>query len=399
MVETFHVVVAGHICLDVIPELSHIPAGAFGDLFQPGHLINVGPALFCTGGPVSNTGLALYRLGILTRLMAKVGDDPFGGIVRSLVGRFNPGLVEGLVTDPDSPTSYTVIVNPPGIDRIFLHCTGANDTFSAADIDLDLVRHATLFHFGYPPIMRKMYIDEGAELVEVFRRVKSTGVTTSLDMSFPDPSSESGKVDWKTILQSTLPFVDIFLPSIEEILFMLRRQTYEDMKQKAPGGDVLELLSPGLVSDLGAQLVDLGARMVLIKLGHMGAYLRTAGAGSLRDMGLAAPPDLSAWARQELWAPCFRVKVIGTTGSGDATIAGFLCALLRGFSPHWAVTAAVAVGACNVEAVDALSGIRPWEETMGRITAGWERLPITVDNPGWVWDAEDAVWVHHLEEE
>lgn len=392
MAKNKNVVVAGHICLDVIPNLDHLSAGSFGELFRPGQLVNVGPAVFSTGGTVSNTGLALYRLGLHTRLMGKIGSDPFGGIVRGLVERFDPGLAQGLVIDPDSPTSYTLIINPPGYDRMFLHCTGANDTFVAADIDLEQVRQAALFHFGYPPIMRRMYLDGGSELAEVFRRAKSTGVTTSLDVSFPDPTSESGKADWKTILGAALAHVDIFLPSFEETLFMLRRETYEQMRRDAPGGDVLALLSPALLRDLSDEMMDMGARMVMIKLGDRGAYLRTSGVDRLSAMGAAAPADLSAWAGQELWAPCFRVNVVGTTGSGDATIAGFLSALLRDLPPYRAVNAAVAVGACNVEAADALGGIRTWEETLARIEAGWDRLPLSVDEPGWAWDAGRAVW-------
>ena len=46
--------------------------------FAPGRLLQIGPATFSTGGPVSNTGLALHRLGIATRLMGKVGDDLLG---------------------------------------------------------------------------------------------------------------------------------------------------------------------------------------------------------------------------------------------------------------------------------------------------------------------------------
>jgi len=65
--------------------------------------------------------------------------------------------------------------------------------------------------------------------------------------------------------------------------------------------------------------------------------------------------------------------VIGTTGAGDATIAGFLAALLRDLPPDEAMNAALAVGACNVEAADALSGIRSWCETLQRINAGWAR--------------------------
>jgi sugar/nucleoside kinase (ribokinase family) len=109
-------------------------------------------------------------------------------------------------------------------------------------------------------------------------------------------------------------------------------------------------------------------------------------------MGRAVPRDANGWANQEIWAPCFAVSVVGTTGSGDATIAGFLSALLRGFSPDQAVTAAVAVGACNVEAADALSGIRTWEETMERIQSGWQRRTLHLSDPGWLADPVNGNW-------
>jgi sugar/nucleoside kinase (ribokinase family) len=387
------VVVAGHICLDLIPGLDHLAGADFSALFQPGHLVTAGPATFCTGGPVSNTGLALFRLGIPTRLIAKVGADPFGQIVRGMVEGFDPALTEGIVEDAAAVTSYTVIVSPPGMDRIFLHCPGANDTFCTADIDLSLVQQADLFHFGYPPIMRRMYENGGAELVEVLRQARSTGATTSLDMAYPDPSSESGRADWRSILQAALPYVDLFLPSLEEILYMLQNETFLRMQREAPGGQVLKLVEPELLSALSRELIEMGARIVVIKLGDRGLYLRTSGLEQLQDMGRAAPVAPQAWANQELWAPCFQVQVVGTTGSGDATIAGFLSAMLRGFSPHDAVTAAAAVGACNVEAADALSGIRSWKETLARIESGWPRLPLQISHPKWHKTGQPELWV------
>jgi sugar/nucleoside kinase (ribokinase family) len=362
-------VVAGHLCLDVLPDLSQVKHGQFMTLFQPGQLIQVGPALFSTGGPVSNTGLALHKLGIRTRLIAKVGKDFFGEIVQSLVCQIDPRLVDGIVSDPESLTSYSVVINPPGMDRIFLHAPGANDTFRADDIDGHLVSKADLFHFGYPPIMRSMYQNGGIELVNVFRKAKDTGVTTSLDMAFPDPSSESGRANWNEILQKVLPYVDIFLPSIEEILFMLRRKAYEQFEAN---GAVLRMITQPLLDEFSGSLLEMGAKIVGIKLGERGFYLRTA--ADLSGMGRAAPEDLVAWQNQQIWVPCFKVNVVGTTGSGDATIAGFLSALLRNYSPAQAATMAVAVGACNVEAVDAISGIQSWDETLKRVNAGWNQL-------------------------
>ena len=393
MAENFNAVVAGHICLDVFPGLDTLAAGQFNQMFRPGGLITVGPALFSTGGPVSNTGLALFLLGVPTRLIAKVGADPFGGVVRDLVEKFDPDLAGGLVTDPAESTSYTVVINPPGMDRFFFHCPGANDSFCADDIDIELVKRASLFHFGYPPIMRRMYTAGGAELAEVLRRAKATGVTTSLDMAALDPTTESGRVDWVTILSAALPYVDVFMPSIEEILYALRRDEFERLKCAAPDGNLLPLVTPELLADLSAQMIGMGVKVAGIKMGSRGLYLRTAGLDALRTMGRAAPSDLAAWANQEIWSPCFQVRVVGTTGSGDATIAGFLSALLRDFSPCQAVTAAVAVGACNVEAADALGGIRSWEETMRRIAAGWSRHPMTLEAPGWKENAEFGLWI------
>lgn len=383
-------IVAGHLCLDIIPSLERLPRGQFETLFRPGRLIQTGVAQFSSGGPVSNTGLALHKLGIPTRLVAKVGADPFGEIVRGIVTRHDPRLVEGIRIDPDVPTSYSVIVSPPDTDRIFLHCPGANDTFLSADIDYSLVEQSALFHFGYPPLMRSLYLENGQGLVGVLQHAKQTGVTTSLDMSFPDPTSESGRVDWRAIYTAALPYVDIFLPSIEEILFTLRHETYEYLDARGP---LLPQVTPELLADISDELLGSGVKVVVLKLGENGLYLRSADKAQLQQLGRARPEQWEAWANKELWAPCFRVEVAGTTGSGDATIAGFLSALLRGLSPEKAMTMAVAVGACNVEATDALSGLCTWDETAARVDAGWARHPLAIQSPGWLWNETHSLWV------
>jgi sugar/nucleoside kinase (ribokinase family) len=382
-------VVAGHICLDLIPDMGALEADRFHETFQPGHLIEVGSATMSTGGAVSNTGLALHLLGIPTWLIGKIGTDPFGQIVRRLVESYDPHLAEKMVVDPLASTSYTVIVNPPGVDRLFLHSPGANHSFSADDIDYDLVSQAALFHFGYPPIMRRMYTSGGRELVELFKRVKNTGVTTSLDLCYVDPATEAGKANWAEILKAVLPFVDIFLPSFEELLWMLHFDEFEKLSRL---GRLLDQAHPTMLHDVSDELLQLGVRFAVIKLGEHGLYLRTAHETALSGMGRARPPDQVAWANVEYWAPCFRVRVIGTTGAGDATIAGFLAALLRGLTPSETITAAVAIGACNVEAADALSGLRSWDETIRRVRAGWERLPLILDDPAWEWDEIYQLW-------
>ncbi|RDJ93044.1 carbohydrate kinase family protein, partial [Lacticaseibacillus rhamnosus] len=79
---------------------------------------------------------------------------------------------------------------------------------------------------------------------------------------------------------------------------------------------------------------------------------------ALELAGRAQPTKLVAWANRELWAPCFTTQVVGKNGSGDAVIAGVLMGLLRNMTPEATLSAACAIGACSVEAAEALSGIR-----------------------------------------
>jgi len=392
MTSNFDAVVAGHICLDVHPDLSGAGREPFEKIFWPGHLLASGPVSFATGGAVSNTGLALNRLGITARLVGKIGEDLFGRTICQIIASHGEDLTGGIITDASVGTSYSIIINYPGVDRIFLHSSGANDSFHIGDIPDALLEQARLFHFGYPPLMRSTFVDKGISLTEIFRQAKRAGVTTSLDMAFPDPASEAGKADWQSILKSVLPHVDIFMPSVEEILFMMRRATYQEMCDAISGSDILQLITPELLSDIADELIEMGARIVGLKLGYRGLYLRTGNSLLTRSIGRTHPSNPDAWASRELWAPCFKVMVAGTTGSGDTTIAGFLAALLHDLSIEECLRLAVAVGACNVEAVDALSGIYSWDATLARLAGGWEQQTLELNSPGWEFDPRYGFW-------
>lgn len=392
MTSSFDAVVAGHLCLDIHPDLSGAGREPFEKIFRPGRLLASGPVSFATGGAVSNTGLVLNRLGVTTRLVGKIGDDLFGQTVCQIIASHGENLTDGMIIDPSTGTSYTIIINYPGADRIFLHFPSVNDTFNFSDIPYEMLKQARLFHFGYPPLMRSTFINCGASLTEIFRQAKNTGVTTSLDMAFPDPSSEAGQVDWRTILETALPYVDIFIPSVEEILFMLRRPIYEEMCATSGDSDILPLVTPELLSDIANELMEMGARLVGLKLGYRGLYLRTGNADLIKSMGRACPSNPDAWASKEYWAPCFKVAVVGTTGSGDATIAGFLAAMLGGLSCEESLRLAVAVGACNVEAVDALSGIHSWDTTLRRVATGWEQHTLKLNSSGWQFEPRNGFW-------
>lgn len=382
------IVVAGHLCVDVIPKFE-AGVSSLATLLIPGRLNKVGPALISTGGAVSNTGIALHRLGVPVRLMGKVGSDLFGRAILDVVRKYDETLTEGMVVDPTADSSYTLVINPPGIDRIFLHCPGANDTFGAADVDLEKVRGARIFHFGYPPIMRRMYLDDGAELARALQAVRALGVTTSVDMAQPDPNSEAGCVDWERVLANVLPHVDLFLPSLDETLFMLDRQRYDAMQRGAldrtPDGALLHAVSHRLLS--------MGAAAVGLKLGDRGLYLRTTpNLARLQAAGAAFDPLPTGWLGRELATPCFTAAVHGTTGAGDCTIAGLLASLLHGAGAERAILDATAVGAASVESPDATGGVPHWDDVQARLAAGWAKQPLQIRIPDWQPDTAQQVW-------
>ena len=359
----YDVVVAGTICLDLTPAFKDVTESRVQDIFVPGKLRNMDELTISTGGPVSNTGLNLIKLGIGTRFMGKIGKDFIGRGVLDLLSGYE-GAADSMRIVEGENTSYTVVIVPKGFDRIFLHCGGANHSFNSEDIDYDVVKKAKIFHLGYPTIMKGLYENNGAELIRIFKRVKESGVTTSLDMSLPDPNGESGKMDWDSVLKELLPYVDIYLPSAEETMYMIDRAEYDRLRDSAGTADMLENLDINVLSKLGRQLLSYGSKIVAIKSGVKGFYIATCDAGRLGKMGKAVPANIENWANRELHEESFCVPVAAATGSGDSSIAGFLAAYLRGMTIEDALKIACCVGGQNVQVLDAVSGVKTFEATL-----------------------------------
>lgn len=388
---TADVVVAGHICLDIIPRLDTAPDSS-ELLIEPGQLIEVGEAVMAPGGAVSNIGLALHRLGLSTQLIGKVGDDLIGEATIDRLRQRDDQLADGIMRAEGEASSYTIVLSPPGGERVFFHCSGPNDTFRPKEISLEDLADARFLYFGYPPLMREVYLDGGEQLASLFQDVQGRGMGVVMDMTVPDPDSESGQVDWAAWLTRVLPHVDLFAPSLEEILFMIDRPLYEEIKEAA--GHFPEHAGTEVLDRVAGALIERGAPLVVLKLGGQGLYLRTtddlASSRQLGErLGLAAAP----WTGRQLLLPAYETEVVGTTGAGDAAVAGFLAGLHRGLSPEETLRAAVAVGTFSVEVADASSGIPDWETVRARLDAGWEQATLKIDHPGWRWSEEQALWV------
>lgn len=362
--------VAGYVSLDITPRFPRTgKRKSLSEMLRPGKLLQVGKATISPGGCVTNTGLALHQFGARTFLAARIGDDAFG---HALIEAYRAHGADPDFRISEDETSYTIAIAPPGCDRIFLADSGANDTMTEEDIDPARLAEAEYFHFGYPALMRNFYVNAGENTRILMQHMKERGMVTSLDTVMTDPDSEAGQEDMDLMLRKVLPFVDFFVPSIEELCYMIDRPRYEAWQERAGGDDVCMHLS--LAEDvipLAEKALSYGCKAIMLKCGAAGLYLQT----SAEDVMTSLSPyfDGTGWGDikwfQKSYVPD---QIISGTGAGDTAIAAFLYGASHGYSPIVCAQIAAGTGSCNLTASDSLSGLMPIDDLMRRIEAGWE---------------------------
>ncbi|MBI1929609.1 sugar kinase [Candidatus Poribacteria bacterium] len=266
-----------------------------------------------TGGCANNTAIGLAKLGISVGGMGKIGQDGFGDFVLRTLDE-NGVDTRGMVRDANANTSFTFVMVASDGERTFFHYMGANAALSATDIHLELVKGCKILHIAGSLLMPNF---DGEPTAHLLRQAKAAGVTTSLDTVWDATGN------WLKTLEPCLPYVDIFLPSIEEA-------------KQLTGLD-----SPPEIAQF---LMDYGIQTVGLKMGERGSYVRSKG--------------------EELYAPAYQVNVVDATGAGDAYVAGFLAGTVMGWDMKRTTELAAATGAACVTAMGTTAGIQNLEETL-----------------------------------
>jgi len=387
------IISAGHTCLDLIPAFTiDGKVDSLTDVLVPGKMINMGECVVVGGGPVTNAGVSIRRLGVKTELIGKIGNDDFGKEIHNWYEE-HEGHFKGIKIVDGESTSYTIAICIPGIDRFYLHHCGANDTFGYDDMDFDLVQRSKLMLFGYPPWMSKLYENNGAELTRILKETKRLGTTTALDLSLPDVNSRAGQVNWSSILKDWVPLTDIMVPSAEEIFYFLYKEKFLEKKAKlGPKESVLDHMTVKEIAMLGSDLIRMGTAIAMVKCGNRGLYIRTAGKDRLAKMGAAGCCNVDNWANRELWFPVYKEeKFVGALGSGDSAIAGFLSAFVWHHTVESCLRYANAAGSMNVTVPDGLTWNKGFDDLTRRIQAGWKTKDLVIEEAGW--KKEREFWV------
>lgn len=347
----YDAIVAGYLCVDLTPGFAPTRQSVpLGQLLQPGRLVQVEGLSISPGGAVANTGLAMRRFGQRIALSGMVGRDPLG----DLLLRAMPEDAGSIQRSDRAGTGYSIVIAPPGSDRLFLENPGCNVLFTAESIDPARIAQSRLVHLGYPPLLDSLYAEDGRPLQRLLARIQELGATTSLDMTLPDPHSPAGQANWRGILDRTLPHVDIFVPSIEELLFMLEPEAYAALNARAGSGGLIDAIDHAAFERLADRILLLGVKVLLIKAGHRGAYLRTAESPARWIDPFPVDPD----------------RMINACGAGDCAVAAFLTALLNGNPVEQAARYAMLAGRDNLYGIDTLSGLCDWHAMTSQLEAG-----------------------------
>lgn len=280
------------------------------------------------GGVGANSALALARWGVNVRLAGCIGCDRFGDYV--LEGMKKGGVNTRWVQRTSGATTgfFYINVTPDG-ERTFFGSRAANGYVTKLRDAQALCNGASAAHLvGYN------FLNPGPAVAakQIMRIIHAGGGWVSLDVGMA-PSQQIPR----EILQ-IIPRVDILFLSADEATLLTGAR---DPRRSF------------------AALKKAGAREVVLKLGKRGCLISENGAARL--------------------VPSFDVKMVDSTGAGDAFVAGFLQARLRGWPLAEAAVAASAGGAAAVSFVGAgekLPGTREAKSLLRsqKMRGGWDAV-------------------------
>ena len=249
-------------------------------------------AALSLGGSAAITSAAAARLGIPTSLVAAIGADLFGDFIESQLTI--AGVDTSTVLRVSRPTGLSVVLSQ-GADRAILTAPGAIDTLTAdLIVGSGAIVHATHVHVSSYFLQPAL----AETLPGLLADARGGGATISLDTNF-DPARR-----WLTpSLDAALQMADLFFPNRTEAAALSGRDD---------------------PAHAGLWLASRYGIAVAVKCGSAGALL-----AADNEVLQAAPPA---------------VRVVDTTGAGDAFNAGFLAAWLDRLDWATCLRTAVAAG-------------------------------------------------------
>ncbi|MBI3579982.1 MAG: carbohydrate kinase family protein, partial [Ignavibacteriales bacterium] len=178
--------------------------------------------------------------------------------------------------------------------------------------NIHLIKQSKILAFGYLGLLPEVEKD----FPMMFQTIKrQASVEILLDTAGAPNCTQK-------LMKEFLPYVDYFIPSLEEAIRLTGKKQPEEIIQ--------------VFRQAGAP------KVVGVKLGKEGCYISTMYEGR--------------------YIKSMRVnKVIDTTGAGDAFVAGFLAGILKGYNPFESARIGNAVAADCITAIGASTAVKGFQ--------------------------------------
>ena len=260
---------------------------------------------YSNGGDALNVAMICKKLSNSVDFIGRVGNDHFGSFLIEKMKQ--QGLsTNGVVLDQQTPTSSVLVLIQKNGLRNFLYYGGANNNFSLDDIDWEIVNLSDIVYIGGTFLLPQF---DGVGAAQLLSNSKSLGKTTCMDVTY-DPSGR-----WLDIIRPCLPFLDYFLPSINEARAITGKDDVREMAEF---------------------LMSYGVKNIIIKMGSEGVYVRNI------THACQIPP--------------YDVPVVDTTGAGDSFVAGFITGINQGLGLLKSVDLGQAVSAKCIQEIGSTTG-------------------------------------------
>lgn len=271
------------------------------------------------GGLAAVTAVVMQQLGGTSAFVGRLGNDGFGDFILGALQGAGVNT-DGVKRVDDCHSSATVVLISGDGERTFLHHLGTTAQTCEADLDFTVISGARILHWGGPAITPML---DGEPMGRIFKKARELGVKTSMDTCY------DGKGVWLSLIEPSLPHLDIVFSSLEEARHYTGKQ------------------DPESIADFYRSY---GVETVVVKLGAEGLFVKNAD--------------------EQHHIPAHRVNVVDTTGAGDAACGGFLYAYLAGWDLKRCGQLANAVGGLTVQRMGGAEAIRSLKDTLQFMEGG-----------------------------
>lgn len=268
------------------------------------------------GGDTLNTLVTASRLGSRTGYITRVGRDPFARFLLTSWEREGIDISHAPLIEGVNGIYFISLSEGGGREFTYYRKGSAASTLDTKELDRDYISGAKILHSS--GITQALSRSNRKYVLEAFKTAREAGVKVSYDTNLRTKLWDLEAA--REGLEEVLEYVDIFLPSAEELESLLGLK----------GGKE--------VADYFSGRVD----VVAVKEGVEGATVIYG--GKVRHI------------------PPLHLGVVDTTGAGDAFNGGFLHALASGLDPFLAGEMGVVTAGLKVRGRGAVASLPRKEE-------------------------------------